>query len=56
MFRDYGRSLRQAKGPLPPRDDAMEFDVQSNTKELEKNLKIQIFPSDLQDKFKKVVT
>ena len=34
----------------------MEFDVQSNTKELEKNLKLQGWPSDLQDKVKEVVT
>ena len=41
MFRYYGISLKQAKDPLPPRDDVTEFDVLSNTKELEKNLKLQ---------------
>ena len=34
VFIDYGRSLKQAKDPLPPRDDVMEFDVKNNTKEL----------------------
>ena len=40
VFRDYKRSLKQAKEPLPPRDDVMEFDVQTNIKELENNLKV----------------
>ena len=56
VFRDYGRSLNQSKEPLPPRDDVMEFDVQTNTKKLETNLKLQGCTSDLQDKFKEVVT
>ena len=56
VFRDYGRSLKQSKYPLPPRDVVMEFNVQTNTKELEKNLKIQGCPSDLQNKGKDVVT
>ena len=34
----------------------MEFDVQTNTKELENNLKIQGRPSELQYKVKEVVT
>ena len=41
VFRDYGRSLKQEKYSLPPMDDVIEFDVQTNTKELEKNLKLQ---------------
>ena len=52
MFRDYGRSLKQAKDPLPTRDDVMEFDVQINKKELENSLKLQGYPSDLQYKVK----
>ena len=36
--------------------DVMEFDVRTNTKELEKNLKLQGFPSDLQDKVNEMVT
>ena len=56
MLRDYGISLKKGKDPIPPRDDVMEFDVQSNTKELEKNIKLQGFPSNLQDKVKDVVT
>ena len=38
VFRDYGRPLKQAKEPLLPRDDVMEFYVKNNTKELEKNI------------------
>ena len=34
----------------------MEIDVKTNIKELEKNLKPQGFPSELQDKVKEVVT
>ena len=33
----------------------VEFDVQNNLKEFENNLKIQVRPSDLQDKVKEVV-
>ena len=56
MFRFYGGSLKQAKDLLPHRDYVMEFDVQTNTKELEKNLKLKGCPSDLQDKVKEAVT
>ena len=56
MFRDSGRYLKQSKDPLPPRDDVVEFNVHNNTNELEKNLKLQGFPSDLQYKVKEVVT
>ena len=52
MFRDYRISLKQAKEPLPPKDDMMEFDVRTNTKELENILKLQGLPSDLQEKVK----
>ena len=34
----------------------MEFYLRTNTKELEKNLKLQGFPSDIQYKVKEVVT
>ena len=34
----------------------MEFDVQTKTKKLEKNLKLQVCPSELQGKVKEVVT
>ena len=33
----------------------MEFDFQTNTKQLDNNLKLQGFPSELQDKVKEVV-
>ena len=56
MFIDYGRSLNQEKNPLPPRDNVMEIDGRTNTKELEKNLKLQVCPSDLQENIKEVVT
>ena len=56
VFRDYRRSLEEAKYFLPPRYCVMESDVRTNTKELEKNLKLQGFPSNLQDKVKEVAT
>ena len=56
LFRDYGTSLKQAKNPLPPRYNVMEFGVRDNKKELENNLKLQDCPSDLQYNVKKVVT
>ena len=46
MFGDYGILLKQAKAPPPFRVDVMEFDVQTNTKESEKNIKLQSCPSD----------
>ena len=52
VFRDYRISLNQAKHPLPPRDSVMEFDARTNTKELEKNLKLQDCLSDLQETVK----
>ena len=56
VFRDYGRFLNQAKCPLPHRDYVMEFDMQINTKKLERNIKLQGCPSDLNDKVKEAVT
>ena len=56
VFRDYRIFLKKKKDPLSPRDDIMEFDVQTNTKKLEKNLKLQVFPNDLREKVKEVVT
>ena len=56
VFRDYRSSLKQTKDSLPPSDGEVEFYVQTNTKELENNLKLQGLPSDLQDKVKEVVT
>ena len=52
VFRDYGRSLNRSKYPIPPRYDVMEFYVKTKTKDLENNLKLQGFPSDLQYKVK----
>ena len=56
VFRDYGRYLKQAKEPISPRNDVVEFDVRTNTKELKKDLKLKGCTSDLQDKYKEVVT
>ena len=56
MIRLYGRFLNQEKHPLPPRYYVMENYVQTNTNELENNLKIQVCTSDFQDKVKEVVT
>ena len=41
VFRDYRRLFRREKYRLPPRDEVVEFDVWTNTKELEKNIKLQ---------------
>ena len=32
MFRDYGRSFKKAKDPLPPIYNVIEFDMQIHTK------------------------
>ena len=56
VFIDYGISLKQAKDRLPPRDDVVKFDVRTNTKELENNIKLQGCPSDVQYKVKEVFT
>ena len=55
VFRDYGRSLKRTKEPLPPREDIVEFEVGTDSKELEKNLKLQGCPKELQGKVKEVV-
>ena len=47
VFRDYGRSLNKSKAPLQPRYDVDEFYVQTNTKELDKNLKLQEYLIEL---------
>ena len=46
VLRDYGRSIKQEKGPLPPRDDVVEFDVWNNAKELDNNMKLQVCPNE----------
>ena len=56
VFRDYRISLNQEKDPLPIRDDVVEFDIQTNAKDFENNLKLHGWPSDLQEKVKEVVT
>ena len=47
FFRDYGRYLNKANDTLTTRNYVMEFDMWTNTKELEENIKIQGYPSDL---------
>ena len=56
VFRDFRISLKQIKYPLPHRYNMMELYVLTNTKELEKNLKLQGWPSDLQEKVKELVS
>ena len=40
VFIDYEISLNKAKDPLPPMNDVVEFYVWTNTKDLEKNIKL----------------
>ena len=47
-FSDTLVSLKKAKDALPPRYDIAELDVPTNPKDLEKNLKLQGQPSDIQ--------
>ena len=44
VFRDYGRSLKQKNNPLPTREYMIKCDVQTNTKEREKNPNYRFFP------------
>ena len=46
---------KQAKDPLPPREDMVEFYVHTNTKYLENNLKLQECPRKLKYQVKAVV-
>ena len=55
MMACNGCSETTGEDSLTPRDDFMEFDVRSNTKELERNLNLQGCPRDLQDKVKEVM-
>ena len=55
VFRYYRRPLKQAKDTLPPRDDVVECYAHTNTKDLEKNIKLQVCTIDLQYKVKQVV-
>ena len=55
FLREYWRYLKKYKDPLPPRNNVVEFDVWNNSKELEKNLKLQVSHSDLQEKVKEAV-
>ena len=56
LFRYHVRSLNQAKETLTNRDNMVEFDVWTSANDLEKNIKLQQSPSDLQEKVKEVVT
>jgi len=38
LYQDYGKSLRKAVEPLPPRDDIIDFNISTHGAELEKNL------------------
>ena len=41
VFRDYRRPLKQEKDPIQPRDYVAEFNVRTNTDNLDKNIKLQ---------------
>ena len=45
-YSDNWRSLKQEKEPLLPRDNVVEFDFWNNTKDLEKNIKLQVCPNE----------
>ena len=55
IFQSYGRSLKHSKDPLPPRDIMSKFGLRNVANELEKNIKLQFFPIDLQNKVEGVV-
>ena len=46
MFRDYRIFLNKTKDTLPSMEDMMKFYVQTNKKELEKNLKLKGCPKE----------
>ena len=51
----YVRYFKQAKDPLGPRGDVVEFGVSTDKKYLKINLNLQGLPSDLEDIVKEVV-
>ena len=55
FFMDYGISSNQVKYRLLPRDDMIEFDLISFSMEMDKNLKLQVCPSEFQEKVKEVI-
>ena len=56
MFEDHGCVVKQNVGGLPPRDDVLEFKFQMDSSELERNLKLNGCPMELQSQIKEVVT
>ncbi len=55
IFGEHGKAVRQEKQRLPDRNDVVEFNVTTNSAELERNLKLNGCPSELQPEVTKVV-
>ena len=55
LYKDYGKSLRKQKKPLPPRDDIIVFDPKLHQEELEKNLKWGECPAKQRHKILKLI-
>ena len=47
MFKEYGCAVKQSVGELPPRDDVVDFEFQTDSVELEGNLKLSGCPAEL---------
>ena len=56
MFRSYGRSVNKSKDPLSPKNDVVDLDVRTDTNNLDKNLKLRVYSSVLQDTVKYSLT
>ena len=56
MFKEYGCAAKQKVDELPPRDDVVEFELQTDSAELEGNLRLNGCPPELQPKIKEVIT
>ena len=55
MFKEYGCAVKQSVGELPPRNDVVEFEFQTDSMELERNLKLIGCPTELQPQIREVV-
>ena len=56
MFKEYGCAAKQSIDKLPPRDDIVEFELCTDSAELEGNLRLSGCPPELQPKIKDVIT
>ena len=55
MFKEYGCTVKQSVGGLPPRDNVVKFKVLTDSMELERNLKLIGCPIELQPQIKEVL-